>query len=166
MNLADAYDIEAYPGEYAYLFRTRHEAQYVVRFKPSFYVFEKYPLIAENVFEFVISLIEKPAGVILPPDERILPTIAVIANHFFQQNERVAIYVCDDSDGKGGARKRKFDGWFWYFNENGFRKHDRPFNESDGYSYFASIIFKMSNPLKYDIIKAFDELADEYNQPK
>jgi Family of unknown function (DUF6169) len=165
MNLEDAYPFEIYKDEHFYAFTTRHKARYIVKFKPSFYAFAAYPLVANNVYEFVIALVEKPP-IILPPDERILPTISKIADDFFNTNEKVVIYICDDSDGKGNARKRKFDGWFWYFRGNGYRKFDQSFEEADGYIYNASIIYKMSNPYKYDIIKAFDELADEYKKPK
>lgn len=151
----------------SYIFTTRYDVVYRIRFKPSFYVLNAEPAIADNVYELVIAQIEKSEGTI-PPDERILYTIAGIAEDFFKKDLNIAIYVCDDSDGKGKARKRKFDGWFVYLNfeGRGFMKIDQGFHEADGFSYSASLIFKSENRLKIQIITALDELAAKYNQPK
>jgi hypothetical protein len=150
-----------------YFFFTRFKVGYLVKFKPSFYVLDADPVIADNVYELVIARIEKPEGPI-PPDERILYTIAAIAEDFFEKEENIAIYVCDDSDGREQARKRKFDGWFVYLNfeSRGFMKIDQGFHESDGFSYFASLVFKSKNRMKIQIITALDELAAKYNQQK
>ncbi|WP_051211091.1 DUF6169 family protein [Runella zeae] len=163
----EAYLFEFFPDEHFYLFKTRYEVRYAIRFKPSFYVLDAAPVIADNVYELVIARIEKPEGPI-PPDEQILYTIAAIAEDFFKKEQNIAIYVCDDSGGKGKARKRKFDGWFVYLNfeGRGFMKIDQGFREADGFSYSASLIFKSENPLKIQIITALDDLAAKYNQPK
>lgn len=167
MKLMEAYSFEFFPDEHFYLFKTRYEVRYAIRFKPSFYVLDADPVIADNVYELVIARIEKPEGPI-PPDERILYTIAAIAEDFFKKEENIAIYVCDDSDRKGQARKRKFDGWFVYLNfeGRGFMKIDQGFHEADGFSYSASLVFKSENRMKIQIITALDELAAKYNQPK
>lgn len=81
---------------------------------------------------------------------------------FFKKREHVAVYVCDDSDGKGHVRKRKFDGWFYYHTAGSYIKHDRPFIEANGFVYYASIILLADNPLRQQIIAAFDNLADQY----
>lgn len=151
----------------SYVFTTRYDVVYRVRFKPSFYVLDADPAIADHVYELVIARIEKPEGPI-PPDEQILYTIAAIAEDFFKKEQNIAIYVCDDSDGRGKARKRKFDGWFVYLNfeGRGFMKIDQGFHEADGFSYSASLIFKSENRMKIQIITALDDLAAKYNQPK
>ncbi len=163
----EAYLFEFFPDEHFYLFKTRYEVRYAIRFKPSFYVLDAAPVIADNVYELVIARIEKPEGPI-PPDEQILYTIAAIAEDFFKKEQNIAIYVCDDSYGKGKARKRKFDGWFVYLNfeGRGFMKIDQGFREADGFSYSASLIFKSENPMKVQIITALDDLAAKYNQAK
>ncbi|WP_428657948.1 DUF6169 family protein [Runella sp.] len=167
-NNQPPYKIEFLGGnDNVYFFFTRFKVGYLVKFKPSFYVLDAEPAIADNVYELVIARIEKPEGPI-PPDERILYTIAAIAEDFFKKEQNIAIYVCDDSDGRGKARKRKFDGWFVYLNfeGRGFMKIDQGFHEADGFSYSASLIFKSENKLKIQIITALDELAAKYNQPK
>ncbi len=45
-----------------YLFTTRYDVAYRVRFKPSFYVLDADPAIANHVYELVIARIEKPDG--------------------------------------------------------------------------------------------------------
>lgn len=163
----EAYPFQLFPEEHFYLFKTRYNVRHAIRFKPSFYVLDADPVIADNVYESIIAQIEKPEGSI-PPDEQILYTIAAIAEDFFKKAENIAIYVCDDSDGKGKARKRKFDGWFHYLNfeGRGFIKIDQGFHEADGFSYSASLIFKFENRMKIQIITALDDLAAKYNQPK
>ncbi|AXE17669.1 hypothetical protein DR864_07930 [Runella rosea] len=167
-NSQTPYQIEFLGGkDNVYFFFTKFKVGYLVKFKPSFYVLDAEPAIADHVYELVIAQIEKPEGPI-PPDERILYTIAAIAEDFFNKEQNIAIYVCDDSDGRGRARKRKFDGWFVYLNfeGRGYMKIDQGFHEADGFSYSASLIFKSENRLKIQIITALDELADRYNQPK
>ncbi|MDI1321421.1 MAG: DUF6169 family protein [Algoriphagus sp.] len=46
-----------------------------------------------------------------PNDDRIAITIKTLLNDFFQPN-RVLIYVCDSSDGKGRYRNKVFKNWF------------------------------------------------------
>ena len=168
MENQTAYEFR-FRGDYAtgYVFTTRYDVAYRIRFKPSFYLFDADPAVADNVYELVIVRIEKPDGPI-PPDERILHTIAAIAEDFFKKEENIAIYVCDDSDGRGEARKRKFDGWFVYLNfeGRGFMKIDQGFREADGFSYSASVIFRGENPYKIQIYVALEKLAAQYNQPK
>jgi hypothetical protein len=162
-----AYTFEFFPEDLLYVFKTRFMVKYAIRFKLSFYVLDTAPAIADHVYELVIARIDKPDGLI-PPDEQILHTIAQIAEHFFKTEENIVIYVCDDSDGKGNARKRKFDGWYAYLNfeGRGFMKLDQVFNEADGFAYSAALIFKGNNPNKVEIIVALDELAAKYNNPK
>ena len=155
MEYKTAYEFR-FTGDYniGYIFTTRYNVAYQIRFKPSFYVLDADSAVADNVYELVITQIEKPKKLI-PPDERILHTIAAIAEDFFKKQENIVIYVCDDSDGRGGARKRKFDGWFTYLNfeGRGFMKIDQGFQEADGFFYSASLIFKGENPHKIKIIE-------------
>lgn len=162
------YNVDFLGGEdNVYFFFTRFKVGYAIKFRPSFYVLEAESAIADNVYELVITRIEKPDGPI-PPDERILATIAVIAEDFFKKEGNIGIYVCDDRDGKGSARKRKFDGWFTYLNAvgRGFSKFDQYFVEPDGFGYMASVVFRGDNPLKIQIYTAFEELVEKYNRPK
>jgi hypothetical protein len=150
-------------GEQVYAFRTDYDVNYAVRFKPSFYLLGTEAVFAEHVYELIISVVDKPE-VTVPPDERIFYTVAEIVSDFFKRVENVAVYVCDDRDGRGDVRKRKFDGWYFYWRERNhlLMKHDRQFLEPDGFTYFASIILRDDNPLRKPIIDAFDDLADQY----
>jgi hypothetical protein len=80
-----AYSFEFFPEEHFYLFKTRYEVRYAIRFKPSCYVLDTNPAIADNECELVIARIEKPEGQI-PPDEQILYTIAAIAEDFLKKS--------------------------------------------------------------------------------
>lgn len=101
-------------------------------------------------------------------DKRVAVTIAnIVADFYKSQSEAVSLYVCDSSDGRQAARKRKFDEWFSYFNQTEFIKHDLPVTDAkDGITYYNSIILKADNPHRQSIIAAFDLLFGRYNDPK
>jgi hypothetical protein len=160
----NSYEFVFFDGaEKVYAFTTFHQAVYSVRFKPSFYLLDADPVFANHVYELIIALVEKPPKQI-PPDERIYPTIAAIVGDFFLAEENSFVYVCDDWDGKGRVRKRKFDGWFYYQSADVYEKFDKPFTEPDGFRYYASIVCLAKNPLKRQIFDAFDALGDRYTQ--
>lgn len=101
-------------------------------------------------------------------DKRVALTIAdIVADYYQLRNEVISLYICDSSDGRQAARKRKFDGWFEFFNQADFLKHDLTIvDEKDGITYYNAIILKTDNPQKTAIIAAFDDLFGRYNDPK
>ncbi len=106
-----------------------------------------------------IDLIEAPFSIKIPSDRLIPPTIARIVADFFIQHERVMVYICDDTDSRAEARKRKFDRWFDEFAGVFYTRHDIPLAmESDGKVYRAALIFRDDNPHRAQMILAFDEM--------
>ena len=104
-----AYDFTLEEGTNAiYAFTTVNEVFYEVRFKPSGYVFSEYTW-SETVFEIVIDLVVAPDLNKVPADRSIQATIIKIVADFFAVHDRVILYICDDSDSREMARKRKFD---------------------------------------------------------
>jgi hypothetical protein len=58
-----SYKVDFLGGEdNVYFFYTRFKVGYIIKFKPSFYVLDADPAIANHVYELVIARIEKPDG--------------------------------------------------------------------------------------------------------
>ncbi|GAB4040776.1 DUF6169 family protein [Spirosoma gilvum] len=148
-----------------YTFRTESGAIYAVRFKPTPYLFENAPIIAEQVYELVIEQVRLPIGR-TGVDRAIAVTIAEICRDFFKNQERILLYICETSDFKQLARVRKFDGWFRQFNDHRYLKLDTQFPDSNGITYFVSLIFRWEHPHLHTIIDAFEGLSEQYNAGK
>ncbi|MFC3854648.1 DUF6169 family protein [Chitinophaga sp. GCM10012297] len=59
------------------------------------------------------------------PDPRVADTIVKVFVDFIMKHEwRAVTYICDSSDSKELARKRKFDQWFSKYNRVMFAKCD------------------------------------------
>lgn len=69
------------------------------------------------------------------------------------------MYICDDSDSRELARKRKFDGWFDRFPDHFFEKYDLPTVGNGDERYYASIFFRRDNPYRFAVIAAFNQLS-------
>jgi hypothetical protein len=76
---------------------------------------------------------------------------------FFENRENVVVYVCDSLDDRHLARKRKFDSWFWRYNDGSLIKEDDVAMVEGVEIYNSMIIHKMNAKLN-EIIIAFKEL--------
>ena len=132
-------------------FTTDNEISYEVRFVPSGYLFGEYIDAPVDAYEMIIAVADNPTGGRLPADRLIPSTVRAIFYEFFQRNEQVVIFICDDSDGRQSARARKFTSWF-YDDRPNFIKLDAKIPDA-GNTIFMSAILKASNPY-------FSELAD------
>jgi hypothetical protein len=108
---------------YSYEFITDLGITYSIYFLDYSYMFEEYPSIAKNVFTFNIDVISGAPDEAIG-DERIGSTVFHVFKVFFEKIENVAVYVCDTLDERHLARKRKFDLWFWKFNDGSILKED------------------------------------------
>lgn len=145
--------------ENLYKFETKNGVEYDVRFKPNAdYVPPEEPW-RDELYEIVIDVASAPDPARIPADRVIFPTIVVIIADFFANHQRVILYICDDSDSKELARKRKFDGWYARSGDFLFEKHDLPTVAIGPERYFASVFFRRDNPNRFAIIAAFDRLG-------
>lgn len=87
----EAYPFQLFPEEHFYLFKTRYNIRYAIRFKPSFYVLDADPVIADNVYESIIAQIEKPEGSI-PPDEQIFIPLLPLQK-IFSKKRKILLYM-------------------------------------------------------------------------
>jgi hypothetical protein len=109
--------------ENSYEFITNQGIKYAVYFLDYSYMFSDYPLIADNIYSFNIDVVEGNwdyASI----DEKIGVTIVEIFRLFFERVKNVAVYVCDSTDDRHLARKRKFDWWFWKYSDGSILKED------------------------------------------
>ncbi|MBC7643175.1 MAG: hypothetical protein H7174_12720 [Flavobacterium sp.] len=111
----------------SYFFETNEEVIYEIVFKPTPYLFElKNIEIIENTFEFSILLKYNPNPKTPSNDKKIGATVVAIFIDFYsRRNKAISVYICESSDGKELARKRKFDHWFQEYNDDIFVKVDK-----------------------------------------
>ena len=102
--------------EFSYEFLTDQGVKYRIHFLDYSYMFADYPQLHCPFYSFNIDAIEGDPDLI-PSDERIGLTVLEIIKLFFKNVVNVAIYVCDSMDQRQYARKRKFDSWFFIYND-------------------------------------------------
>lgn len=143
-------------NDYSSEFVTDQAVTYSVYFLNYSVLFSNYPKFAEHIFTFNIDVINgNPDENQL--DERIGLTIVYIFQVFFHSFQNVAIYVCDNLDDRHLARKKKFDNWFWRFNDGSLIKQEN-LAVVEGVEIYNSMIVHKENPNLKEIILAFKEL--------
>jgi Family of unknown function (DUF6169) len=146
----------------SYYFSTDNEIEYVVKFKDTSYIFDGRLDFEVYAFEMVIEIEENPLEIKPPLDSKMPLTVATIFKDFCEHfNERVIIYICDSSDVRQEARRRKFNQWVDLFKGDDFMKFDTAIKENDKITYHSSLIIKSDNPYKLQIIGAFIDLGKE-----
>lgn len=146
----------------SYAFVTKNEVYYEAKFKQSNYLFGGLKEFNIDIFEFVIDVAISPKGEKLPSDSKIPETISLLIKDFFNRNSRNAIlYICDSSDSRQAARKRKFDKWVEYFKGEEFIKVDSEIFDGDNNKIYSSLIIKTENPFFSEVIKYFGKLGSE-----
>jgi hypothetical protein len=122
-------------------------------------MFSGYPQIAEHIYMFNIDVVQgNPTKSV--SDDRIGLTVLQVFQLFFQSTENAVVYVCDTLDDRHLARKRKFDSWFWRYNNGSLIKEDDTAIVEGVEIYSALIIHKSNQHLK-EIILAYKELNEK-----
>ena len=109
--------------DYSYEFVTDQEIKYKIYFLDYSYMFADYAHITCPVYSFNIDAIEGDPDN-SPGDDRVGATVSDAMNLFFSKLDNVAVYVCDSMDERQYARKRKFDLWFYFYNDGSLIKED------------------------------------------
>jgi Family of unknown function (DUF6169) len=160
------YDFEFAGGIFnSYYFNTDFNITYHVKFKDSSYLFEGRLEFDVYAFEMVIEIESNPTGIKPPLDSKMPLTISTIFKDFCQKfNERVIIYICDSSDVRQEARRRKFNQWVDQFKGDEYLKLDTAIEENSKITYHSSVIVRNDNPYKMQIFEAFLNLAKEQDK--
>lgn len=145
-----------------YGFSTDAGIGYEISFVPSSYLFDDYPQIDMEVFEMVISIVERPGGVKLPADPLVSPTIFAIFEDFFLPQLQAIVYICDSSDGRANARQRKFSVWFYNQTQSTdlLAKLDRAIPDNARVIYLSLIMSRLHPQFK-EVIDIFAKLGEE-----
>jgi hypothetical protein len=122
-------------------------------------MFLDYPPIAKNIYSFNIDITEGNLDITIQ-DDRIGITIVEIFKLFFLSIENVAVYVCDSIDDRQLARKRKFDFWFWKYNDGSILKEDG-IAVIEGTEILNSLLIHKQNPHLLDTILAFKSINEK-----
>jgi hypothetical protein len=141
----------------SYFFVTENKLAYLVKFKPTDYFFSENLGYNSHTFEFIIEVYENPIGKTPPLDGRTAATVAKIFIDFFDRSDKtIAVYICDSSDSRQFARKRKFNLWFEAFNtDNRYVKVDTSIIDNEGIYYPVSIMVRKDNPNAGAILSEF-----------
>ena len=140
----------------SYHFTSGRGIIYHVYFLDYSYMFTEYPHLAENIYSFNIDVIDGDI-LLTGEDERTGLTIVEVFKTFFTWHKNVAVYVCDSADDRHLARKRKFDLWFWKYNDGSIIKEDGVAVVED-MEVLNSLLVHRNNPHCTEIIFAFRDL--------
>lgn len=99
-------------------------------------------------------------------DRKLRATILLIFENFFENKNRVAVYICDSMDGKQHIRNRLFQMWFNSYS----RKENYTLKtltvDFDGISYYSALLIRKDNE-DYDLYlhlyqRFIEQLSDKY----
>ncbi len=159
----ESYDFSFIGGiNNSYVFLTENDITYQVKFKDSSYLFHGRLDFDVQAFEMVIEIQDNPNKIKPPLDSKMPITISTIFKDFCEKfNERVIVYICDSSDIRQEARRRKFNQWVDQFKGDDYIKLDTAIEENSKITYHSSVIVRNDNPFKMQIFDAFLNLARE-----
>lgn len=157
--------LQPYPLEIAnngYGFVTDQGLRYLLYFLEDTSLFKEYQLLSGKAFWFNIDNIEGSHDNAIE-DERVAVTVFEVLFKFFAQQENAAIFVCDSLDGRQRARKRKFDQWFFKFNDGNLIKENGTVLSGE-LAYYSGMILHRNNPHLSKFLEAFRDLHTEMNK--
>jgi Family of unknown function (DUF6169) len=163
LSLQCPYKVTLDPKNQTYLFTTINGIEYQLAFIDFVGYFSGTS--TEDLITKVFSLnIDKLTDKVAPTDRDVQVTIECIVTHFFEDRENSLVYVCDHSDEKHAARKRKFNKWFHdSVSKDEFIKLDDVVNTPDGVHY-TSVIFHIENPFRQYVETGYYEVIETLNK--
>jgi hypothetical protein len=125
-------------------------------------MFSDYPNIVSPIYALNIEALEGNPDDSLR-DDRIGITVSKILNLLFSKIENVIVYVCDSVDRRQYARKRKFDIWFYMYNDGSIIKEEG-LALIEGVEIYNTLLIHKKNQQIKEIILAFKELNERANE--
>ncbi|MEO8761185.1 MAG: DUF6169 family protein [Bacteroidia bacterium] len=148
--------------ELYYEFITDSGINYRIYFLDYGHILNSYISHTNNIYTFNIDL-DGNVSDLGATDERIGLTIVYILKLFFEKIENVIIYVCDSMDDRQLARKRKFDFWFWKYNDVSIIKEDG-IAVIESVQILNTLLVNKYNLQLTEIILSFKELNEKMNE--
>jgi Family of unknown function (DUF6169) len=144
--------------EYSFEFLTDAGIKYKLYFLDYSYIFADYTHISCPVYSLNLDAIQgDPDNA--PGDDRVGATVFSVMQAFFAKVDNVAVYVCHNMDERQYARKRKFDRWFYAYNDGSLIKEDGLAVVEGTEIYNAMLLHKQNKQLT-EIILAYQELNE------
>lgn len=141
-----------------YEFYTTYGSAYVVSFIDAGVYFKNHFL---NSRIFTVDIKQTDTGPYNYYDYVVGITVAEIIFHFFESDDsRVVFYICDPTDGRINARKRKFKRWFENFNSGEFKMIES-LMKNNTLELSIAFIFHKNNPFAYDLPTIIDKAKDD-----
>lgn len=164
LNLPCLYKVKLDTTTQTYSFTTENLIEYQLVFIDSSSYFSGTS--SEDFVSKVYSLnIDKLSDNKAVYDPVVQETVECIVSHFFEDSENSLLYVCDNTDNKQEARKRKFNKWFNdYELKSEFIKLDEVIETPEGI-HNISMIFHQYNPFKKYLEIAYYEAVETLNKP-
>ena len=95
----------------------------------------------------------------IPEDPRLADTVQSLLAEYFQDDENTLVVVYDTLDGRGEARKRKFNQWFVRFSLPNVEKRDYVIIEDD-VEMPNSLFIHANHPFKDLIVGIYQNLVN------
>ncbi len=146
-------------------FETDYQVTYEVIFSSLDFVFIDKNVLKDAIYELSIELITKVQKLPIK-DSKIEPTITIIVKSFFENNpSSFAIFHISNIDKKVSLRKRLFTHWFNKYNDNFLEKHEK-IVEDQFDIFYISLMLRVDNPLKINILDYFEDWIQQTNTIK
>jgi hypothetical protein len=141
---------------YVYEFTSDSGIRYIVYFLDYSFMLPETDQFTEAIYTFNIEILgNAPAQ--LPQDNRISTTVATVLRLFFEKIQNVAVYVCDSTDKRQMARKRKFDAWFRKYNDGNIIKEDG-IVQIEGITILNAILIHKKHPNLQKVLVAYKKI--------
>ena len=99
-------------------------------------------------------------------DVKLKETIIAVFEHFFEDKNRVAVYICDSMDGKQHIRNRLFRMWFNSYSQKQHYTLKTASIEFEGISYYSALLMHNNNDdykMYLQLYKQFiEQLSEKY----
>lgn len=159
-----ASNLQSYPiqktNDRTYSFITEKGIEYRCIFISYAEYFANHPDIASNFFSFNLELKDPKAKLPRGTDKRIADTVISVVGDFLASKINAVVYVCDNSDGKEGARARKFLSWFDYYDHPSSKIIQVTSNFTVGGLFiYSSLLIHKKNKNFTDMVLAYLELT-------
>ncbi len=117
-------------------FKSDNGSEFQIGFSEDFMISES------GVYQFYIQNKTKTPSL---RDIKLKETIIAVFEHFFEDKNRVAVYICDSMDGKQQVRNRLFQMWFNFYSGKEKYTLKTASIDFDGISYYSALLIRVDN---------------------
>lgn len=145
-------------SDLSFEFETSEGIAYCAYFFDYGFLFTAYPEFSTDIYSFNLE-VTKGSAEHTVPDETIGRTVVAIFREFFDFKKNAVVYICIGGDQRHLARKRKFDIWYWKYNDGTILREDGVAVIADSQIY-NSLLLHADNDHVAGIISTFRTLNE------